>query len=264
MRRLSELEKSEIWDRFEAGESQRSISRRLGRSPSSIRTHLLSSGFRRPVPGPEWSSLRLSLTEREEISRGLAVGESMRCIAVSLGRATSTISKEVASNGGRDHYRATTAHRASRHRARRPKPAIGRGVEPVRKDAAVVRNCRDREFSLLVRVALRLRGSSRGSSWRCSSPGSSRSDGPSERLGWRSEVRDHVVGAAGAEPGTSAVNAKPIPRPGRRRAGRSPVEWCRSPNTEQKRRFHRAHWIGTSASKLVSVVGKCLPDGRCG
>ena len=64
MRRLSELEKAEIWDRFEAGE--RSISRRLGRSPSSIRTHLVSSGFRRPVPGPEWSSLRLSLTEREE------------------------------------------------------------------------------------------------------------------------------------------------------------------------------------------------------
>jgi hypothetical protein len=89
MRRLSELEKSEIWDRFEAGESQRSISRRLGRSPSSIRTHLLASGFRRPVPGPQ----------------------------------------------------------------RRPKPAIGRGVEPVRKDAAVVRNCRDRESSLLGRVA---------------------------------------------------------------------------------------------------------------
>ena len=49
MRRLSEAEKAEIWDRFEAGESQRSISRRLGRSPSSIRTHLLGSGFRRPV-----------------------------------------------------------------------------------------------------------------------------------------------------------------------------------------------------------------------
>ncbi len=123
MRRLSELEKSEIWDRFEAGESQRSISRRLGRSPSSIRTHLLGSGFRRPVPGPEWSALRLSLTEREEISRGLAAGESMRCIAARLGRAASTVSREVASNGGRSKYRAAGAHRASRHRARRPKPA---------------------------------------------------------------------------------------------------------------------------------------------
>ena len=90
LRRLSELEKSEVWDRFEAGESQRSISRRLGRSPSTIRTHLLGWGFRRPVPGPEWSSLRLSLTEREEISRGLAVGESFRCIAFRLGRAGST------------------------------------------------------------------------------------------------------------------------------------------------------------------------------
>ncbi len=123
MRRLSELEKVEIWDRFEAGESQRSISRRLGRSPSSIRTHLLGSGFRRPVPGPEWSALRLSLTEREEISRGLAAGESMRCIAARLGRAASTVSREVASNGGRSKYRAAGAHRASRHRARRPKPA---------------------------------------------------------------------------------------------------------------------------------------------
>ena len=123
MVRLSVLEKSEIWDRFEAGESQRSISRRLGRSPSSIRTHLLGSGFRRPVAGPEWSPLRLSLTEREEISRGLAAGESLRGIAVSLGRAPSTVSREVAANGGRSGYRATTAHRASRHRARRPKPA---------------------------------------------------------------------------------------------------------------------------------------------
>jgi len=123
MRRLSEAEKSEVWDRFEAGESQRSISRRLGRSPSSIRTHLLGSGFRRPLPGPEWSSLRLSLTEREEISRGLAAGKSMRCIAGGLGRAASTVSREVAANGGRHRYRAMTAHRKSRHRARRPKPA---------------------------------------------------------------------------------------------------------------------------------------------
>ncbi len=99
--RLSELEKAEVWDRFEAGESQRSISRRLGRSPSSIRTLLLGSGFRRPVPGPEWYSLRLALTEREEISRGLAAGESFRWIDSGLGRAGSTVSREVAANGGR-------------------------------------------------------------------------------------------------------------------------------------------------------------------
>ena len=123
MRRLSESEKSEIWDRFEGGESQRSISRRLRRPPSTIRTHLMSAGFGRPVPAREWSLLRLSLTEREEISRGLAVGESMRCIAARLERAPSTVSREVAGNGGRVGYRAAGAHRASRLRARRPKPA---------------------------------------------------------------------------------------------------------------------------------------------
>jgi len=123
LRRLSEWERSEIWDRFEGGESLRSISRRLGRPPSTIRTHVVSAGFRRPVPAGEWSSFRLSLTEREEISRGLATGESMRGIASGLGRAPSTVCREVAAGGGRDQYRATVAHRASRHRAQRPKPA---------------------------------------------------------------------------------------------------------------------------------------------
>ena len=122
LRRLSESEKSEIWDGFEGGESLRSISRRLGRPPSTIRTHLVSAGFRRPLPAGDWSSLRLSLTEREEISRGLAVGETMRCIAARLERAPSTVSREVAANGGRHRYRAAGGHRASRHRARRPKP----------------------------------------------------------------------------------------------------------------------------------------------
>ena len=123
MRRLSESEKFEIWDRFEAGESLRSISRRLGRPPSTIRTHVVMAGFRRPLPAAEWSSQRLSLSEREEISRGLAADESLRAIAQRLGRAASTVSREVAGNGGRRKYRAAVAHRASRHRAQRPKPA---------------------------------------------------------------------------------------------------------------------------------------------
>ena len=123
MRRLSESEKAELWDRFEAGESLRSISRRLGRPPSTIRTHVVSGGFRRPLPASGWSPVRLSLSEREEISRGLAAGESLRGIARRLGRAASTVSREVAGNGGRLKYRAGVAHRASRHRARRPKPA---------------------------------------------------------------------------------------------------------------------------------------------
>ena len=70
MQRLSESERVELWDRWEAGESQRSIARALGRSPSTVRTVVVSSQWRRPVPPREWSELRLSLAEREEILRG--------------------------------------------------------------------------------------------------------------------------------------------------------------------------------------------------
>ena len=122
MERLSVVEREELWDRYEAGESQRSISRRLGRSSSTIRTHLVSSGWRRPTPPGEWCSVRLSLGEREEISRGLARDESLRSIASRLGRAPSTVSREVKVNGGPVKYRAAVAHRASRRRAKRPKP----------------------------------------------------------------------------------------------------------------------------------------------
>ena len=86
MGRLLESERAELWDRWEAGESQRSIARALGRSPSTVRTVLVSSQWRRPVPPREWSSVRLSLAEREEISRGIAEGLSLRAIAGSLGQ----------------------------------------------------------------------------------------------------------------------------------------------------------------------------------
>ena len=121
MVRMSDAERSELWDLWEAGESQRSIARALDRAPATIRTRLLSSGWRRPVPVLEWCSLRLSLGEREEISRGIARGESLRSIARCLGRSSSTVSREVAINGGCDKYRAVTAHQASRKRAKRPK-----------------------------------------------------------------------------------------------------------------------------------------------
>jgi transposase, IS30 family len=70
-------------------------------------------------PGPE----RLSLIEREEISRGLGHGESFSGIARRLGRSPSTISREVAANGGRDHYRGWRAHDRAYREARRPKAA---------------------------------------------------------------------------------------------------------------------------------------------
>ena len=68
-------------------------------------------------PGP----LRLSLADREEISRGLSAGDPLRAIARQLGRAPSTIAREVKANGGRSHYRAVRAHHGAYERARRPK-----------------------------------------------------------------------------------------------------------------------------------------------
>jgi IS30 family transposase len=78
---------------------------------------------RRPPPEPKRSALRFSLVEREEVSRGLAGGESLRSIAARLGRAPSSVSREVARNGGRRRYRACRADRDALGRAHRPKPA---------------------------------------------------------------------------------------------------------------------------------------------
>ena len=122
LRRFSETEKAEIWDALERGEAMRVIARRLGRAHGSIRTFLVANAGRRPRP-PGSSELRLSLIEREEISRGLAAGLSLRAIAAGMSRAPSTICREVNANGGRRAYRALRADRAARHRARRPKVA---------------------------------------------------------------------------------------------------------------------------------------------
>ena len=78
---------------------------------------------RPPAREPIRSPLRLSRAEREEISRGLAVGESLRVIAGRLARAPSTVSREVARNGGRPIYRACRADRAAVRNMRRPKVA---------------------------------------------------------------------------------------------------------------------------------------------
>ena len=121
-RRFSEAEKAEIWDSIERGESMRGIARRLGRAHGSIRTFMVDNAGRRPRP-PGSSDLRLNLAEREEISRGLAAGLSLRAIAARMGRAPSTVCREVNANGSRSSYRALTAERNARHRARRPKMA---------------------------------------------------------------------------------------------------------------------------------------------
>ena len=118
--RFTEVEKTEVWDRWQGGEAMRSIARRLGRESSSVRTMIEDYGGVRPVPRRR-HPCHLSVIEREEISRGIATGESLRRIAGRLGRAPSTVCREVARNGGRGQYRAQRAERAALRRARRPK-----------------------------------------------------------------------------------------------------------------------------------------------
>jgi IS30 family transposase len=123
-----------IWDRWEKGESLNAIARDLGRGHSAVQGALARTGGIRP-PERSRSALALSLAEREEISRGIAVGLSIRTIATQLGRAPSTISREIRRNGGRRQYRANQAEEAAWQRAHRAKrcklvqnPALARIV----------------------------------------------------------------------------------------------------------------------------------------
>ncbi|MBF6332140.1 IS30 family transposase [Nocardia transvalensis] len=118
---LSEAEVEEVWRRWRSGQAVKVLAREMRRHPSTVRDLLKRCGGVRPAPRRR-GGLRLSLAEREEISRGLAAGESLRSIAAGLGRAASTVSREVAGNGGRDRYRVLVAERAAWARAVRPKP----------------------------------------------------------------------------------------------------------------------------------------------
>lgn len=109
-----------IWDRWGAGEPARMIARAVRCGPAVVRRHLALTGGIRPTPRHR-AALRLSLTEREEISRGIAAGESARAIAARIGRSASSVSREIARNGGRDAYRAADADAAMWERSRRPK-----------------------------------------------------------------------------------------------------------------------------------------------
>lgn len=120
-RRFTDAEKYELWRRWQAGESREDIARALERSPPAVGYVLVAHGGIRPRPRHR-SRQALTLLEREEISRGVCRCESIRSIADRLGRAPSTISRELHRNGGYAHYRATVADEATWERARRPKP----------------------------------------------------------------------------------------------------------------------------------------------
>jgi IS30 family transposase len=120
---LSAVRKKELWERWKAGESISDIARALEKPPGSIHGVLKATGGIAPPQRrrPRWA---LSLAEREEISRGLAAGESIRAIAARLGRSASTVSREVARNGRRRSYRAAKADERAWERARRPKRCL--------------------------------------------------------------------------------------------------------------------------------------------
>jgi len=118
--RYSEEQKSQMWDRWQKGESLCSIARLFDRGHSSISRIISITGGIRP-PKRRRSRLALSLSEREDISRSIATGSSMRMIATQLGRSPSTISREINRNGGYDRYRAAEAEQAAWNRALRPK-----------------------------------------------------------------------------------------------------------------------------------------------
>jgi IS30 family transposase len=115
-------ERLEIRRRVASGEAIGSIAAGLGRTKRTIQKVMARAGSIQPRPAVR-SPLRLSVAEREEISRGLRGGESFRRIAVRLGRRTSTVSREVGGNGGRRRYRAHLAETRAAARARRPRRA---------------------------------------------------------------------------------------------------------------------------------------------
>jgi IS30 family transposase len=121
-RRLSQADRSEIERLIGGGETFATAAAAVGCSTKSIQRFLaVTGGVKRRVK--ERSALRLSLADREELSRGLVAGDSLRTIATRLGRAPSTISREVAWNGRRKDYRAWRADSEAVRRGQRPRPS---------------------------------------------------------------------------------------------------------------------------------------------
>ena len=118
--RLTAAQKAELWRRWREGESLNAIGRALGRIPKMVRYVVAGAGGIPPVPRQR-ARQALTLTEREVISRGVARGSSLRQISRDLGRAPSTVSREVRRHGGPRRYRAAAADRRAWARGRRPK-----------------------------------------------------------------------------------------------------------------------------------------------
>ena len=120
---MSDASRAQLWAMWAAGKSFSEISRAIGYPPGSVFTVIKQTGGYVPAPRKRRSDA-LTLAEREEISRGLARKESVRQIARTLGRAASTVSREITRNRGRRKYRAVDADDRAWRRARRPKACL--------------------------------------------------------------------------------------------------------------------------------------------
>ena len=116
----SDSQKAQMWERWKEGWTLQEIGKLFDRPHNSIHQILAQTGGIRPAERRR-ATTALTLAEREEISRSIVAGESIRSIAARLGRAPSTISREIRRNGDRDAYRASQAEEAAWDRARRPK-----------------------------------------------------------------------------------------------------------------------------------------------
>jgi IS30 family transposase len=116
----TESQKALMWERWRKGESLQQIAQLFDRNHSSVERILAETGGIWPAQRCR-SRLALTLSEREEISRAIVAGQSIRSIARQLGRAPSTISREIGRNGGQEDYRASQADQTAWNRAHRPK-----------------------------------------------------------------------------------------------------------------------------------------------
>lgn len=129
--RLSPTQKTDIWRRWKAGQSLHEIGRAYGKPHPSIRGVLLPRGGIPPIARRR-SRLALTFVEREDLSRGIAAGSSLREIAKHLDRAVSTVSREVSRHGGRPAYRAHQADDQAWDSALRPKRCLLAGNHKLR------------------------------------------------------------------------------------------------------------------------------------
>jgi IS30 family transposase len=116
----TESQKALMWDRWRKGDSLQQIAQLFNRNHSSVQRILAETGGIQRAQRCR-SRLALTLAEREETSRSVAAGQSIRSIAKLLGRAPSTVSREIKRNGGQECYRASQADQAAWNRASRPK-----------------------------------------------------------------------------------------------------------------------------------------------